>query len=109
MDKQSASATMVTAAKKPKDPQDPNADPVQILAELPIDKDRMGLFYARWAVDDVRGSTYFRIGPGLREKDNPILHEIPPEGKILAIVPIDISHAEAAIIPDPRVACEAEP
>jgi hypothetical protein len=101
------SATMMPA-KEHKDSPDSTGEPDQVLAELPIEKDAMGLFYAKWAVDDVRGSTYFRIGPGLREKDDPILHQTPPEGSIIAVIPIDITHAEAAIIPDPRVVCEIE-
>jgi hypothetical protein len=102
-------ATMLTSAQKKPNPQNPDDDdPNQKLVDLPIDKDQMGLFYARWSVDGVKGSTYFRIGPGLREKTDPILHQKPPDGKIIAIVPIDISHAVAAFIPDPRLECELE-
>jgi hypothetical protein len=102
-------ATMLTLAQKKPNPQNPDDDdPNQKLVDLPIDKDQMGLFYARWSVDGVKGSTYFRIGPGLREKTDPILHQKPPDGKIIAIVPIDINHAIAAFIPDPRLECELE-
>jgi hypothetical protein len=102
-------ATMLPPAQKKVNPQNPDDDdPNQTLVFLPIDKDQMGLFYAKWSVDGVKGSTYFRIGPGLREKTDPILHQKPPEGKIIAIVPIDINHAIAAFIPDPRLECELE-
>ena len=65
------------------------------------------MFYAKWRVDQVQGSTFFRVGPGLKDKSK-MPREQPPEGKIVAVVPIDINHVEAAYIPDPRTVCELE-
>ena len=98
-----STTTMLPAADRPKD----SGPPDQILAELPIADDQMGLFYAKWNVDEVKGSTYFRVGPGLKEK-SPLQKKKPPEGKVLGIVPIDINHIEAAFIPDPHIVCERE-
>ena len=97
------STTMVTAAQRPADKQEED----QILVDLPIEQGQMGLFYAKWKVDTVRGSTFFRVGPGLEDKSK-MPKKQPPEGKIVAVVPIDIHHAVAAYIPDPRVVCELE-
>jgi hypothetical protein len=97
-------STMVTHDHKRKDPQNPDDD-TQILAVLPVDRDTAGLFYAKWTVDDVKGSTYCQIGPGLAHP-SPLMHQRPPEGKIFAIVPIDLTHSEAAFIADPRIECE---
>jgi hypothetical protein len=94
--------TMVLPDQKP-DAQ--KGEPNQILIVLPIEQDQVGLYYAKWAVDEVKGSTFFRIGPGLDKKSDR-LKEKPPSGKIAAIIPLDLKHAEAAMITDPRVACE---
>ena len=99
------SAWMVPADKKKKDPDNPNADPVQTLADLPIDKDQVGVFYAKWTVDEVHGATFCRIGPGLRNKSD-YVHKAPPEGQIWVPLPIDLNHAEPAFIPDPQIACK---
>ncbi|HSU65311.1 MAG TPA: hypothetical protein VLJ39_00440 [Tepidisphaeraceae bacterium] len=97
-------ATMVTADHKRRDPQNPDDD-TQQLAVLPIDRDQVGLYYAKWSVDDVKGSTFCRIGPGL-DKKSPLMRQKPPEGKIFVALPIDLKHAEAAFVPDPRIECE---
>jgi hypothetical protein len=99
-------ATMVPANQKIRDPNNLEPEDNQILAMLPIEKDQYGLFYAKWSVDGVKGSTYMQVGPGLRDRNIPIMHQKPPEGKILAIVPFDLKHSEAMFIPDPRKACE---
>lgn len=97
-------STIVPADRRRRDPQNADDD-TQILVTLPIDREQVGLYYARWMVDDVLGSTFCRIGPGL-EKNSPLARQSPPEGKIYAVVPIDVKRAEAAFILDPRIQCE---
>lgn len=100
------SATMVTANHKRPDPQNPEDD-TQTMAVLPIDRDTAGLFYAKWTVDDIHGSTFCRIGPGLDHR-SPLMGQRPPDGHIFAIVPITLTHSEGMFIPDPRISCEFE-
>jgi hypothetical protein len=85
---------------------DPDPDPTQILAELPIDKDQVGLFYAKWTVDDVQGATFCRIGTGL-EKKSDYVHKAAPEGKIWVVLPVDLTHSIPAFVPNPEVACRS--
>jgi len=94
--------TMVPPGQKAKD-----ADPDQILIELPIEPGFVGLYYAKWRVNEVHGGTFFRLGPGLREH-SPMEKQRPPVGRIYAAVPLDEKTAEPAFVPDPRVACEAD-
>lgn len=99
------SAWMVPAKQKKQDPDNPDTDAAQTLAVLPIDKDQVGIYYAKWTVDDVHGNTFCRIGPGLKNKAD-YVHEAAPEGKVWVALPIDRNHAEPAYIPDPAVACK---
>lgn len=101
------SAWMLPPGKIKHDPNDdPDPDPTQILAELPIDKDQVGLFYAKWTVDDISGTTFWRIGTGL-EKKSDYVHKAPPEGKIWVVLPIDLSHSIPAFVPNPEIACRS--
>jgi hypothetical protein len=96
---------MLPANKKKRDPDNPDTDGAQTLAVLPIDKDQVGIYYAKWTVDGVHGTTFCRIGPGLKNKAD-YLHKEPPEGHIWVALPLDRDHAEPAVIPDPEVACK---
>lgn len=101
------SAWMLPPGKKKQDPtDDPDPDPTQILAELPIDKDQVGLFYAKWTVDDIPGATFCRIGTGLQNKAD-YVHKAPPEGKIWVVLPIDLNHSIPAFVPNPEIACKS--
>jgi hypothetical protein len=98
------SSWMVPAKQKKQDPDNPDTDAAQTLAVLPIGKDQVGVYYAKWMVDDVHGTTFCRIGPGLKNKAD-YAHKPPPEGKVWVALPIDRNHAEPAYIPDPAIAC----
>lgn len=101
------SSWMLPPGKKKQDPDaEPDPDQMQTLAELPIDKDQVGLFYAKWTVDDIHGATFCRIGTGL-EKKSDYVHKLPPEGKIWVVLPIDTNHSEPAFVPDPEIACRS--
>lgn len=101
------SSWMLPPGKKKQDPDaEPDPDETQILAELPIDKDQVGLFYAKWTVDDIHGSTFCRIGTGL-EKKSDYVHKPAPEGQIWVVLPIDLNHSVPAFIPNPEIACRS--
>ena len=98
-------ALMVPAREKPKD--EFNHELNQTLVVLPIEKGKVGLFYATWEVDGVTGASWVKIGPGLEDRKL-LPRGRPPKGKIVAVIPIDAQHAEADFIPDPRIACKEE-
>ena len=81
-------------------------EPDQVLVDLPIDPEKVGLFYARWRVDDVDGATFFRLGPG--PADRSAAGEKAQPGQMRAAVPVDKAHSVTELIPDPRVVCERE-
>jgi hypothetical protein len=100
------SAWMLPPGKVKQDPaDDPDPDPTEILAELPIEKDEVGLFYAKWTVDDVEGATFCRVGTGLGKKSD-YVHKAPPEGKIWVVLPIDQNHSVPDFVPNPQIACK---
>lgn len=79
----------------------------QLIADLPLKQNDVGLYYAKWRVnDDINGATLTRIGPGLvgdaakAAKDNP---PKVPRGMMAAVVPVDVHKAELMVIPDPQV------
>ena len=82
-------------------------EPDQVLVNLPIDPETVGLFYARWRMDDVDGATFFRLGPIAADK-SPAPAEIPRPGTMRANVPVDKKHSVPELIPDPRVVCEKD-
>lgn len=101
------SAWMLPPGKKKQDTDaEPDPDQTQILAELPINKDQVGLFYAKWKVDDIQGATFCRIGTGLENKSD-YVHKPPPEGQIWVVLPIDNNHSVPAFIPNPEIACRS--
>lgn len=102
------SSWMLPAAQKKAEPgEEADPDPTQTLADLPIDKGQVGLFYAKWSVDDVRGATFCRIGTGLDKKSD-YVHKPAPEGQIWVVLPIDINHSVPASIPLPEIACKSK-
>jgi hypothetical protein len=101
------SAWMLPPGKTKQDPDaEPDPDHTQTLAELPIEKDEVGLFYAKWSVDDVRGATFCRIGTGLDKKSD-YVHKPPAEGQIWVVLPVDINHSVPAFIANPELACKS--
>lgn len=96
-------ARIVPAARKPADgPPD-----TQVIARLPIKHDTIGLYYAKWRLNDtIDGATFCRLGPGLVEKPttNPA-DERPkaPAGMMWTAVPVDDKRAELQLVPDPRL------
>jgi len=80
----------------------------QVIAELPIQPNTVGLYYAKWRVNDaLDGATLCRIGPGLVGKDaKPATDRAPqkvPAGMIPEVVPLSLNKAELMVIPDPRL------
>lgn len=100
-----AVANVVMPADKPNNaPAD-----TQIIANLPIQPNTVGIYYAKFRVNDsIDGGSYCKIGPGLvgraaKEAEEHLLR--PPAGYIVADVPLTISSAKRMIIPDPRSHC----
>jgi hypothetical protein len=102
-----ASWMLPPGQKKAEPGEEADPDPTQTLADLPIDKDQVGLYYAKWSVDDARGATFCRIGTGL-EKKSDYMHKPAPEGRIWVVLPIDVNHSIPAYIPMPEVACKSK-
>lgn len=86
---------IVPADKKP---QTENPDS-QLIVDLPIKLQDVGLYYIKWTVDDVPGVTYARLGPPARNRKPPPAK--PRPGEKLEDVPVDVNTAEMAVIPDP--------
>ena len=101
VDDNASAYTMLPAGEKKEEGKE------QVLLELPIEPDFVGLFYAKWRVNEVRGGTFFRLGPGLREH-SPMEKQKPPRGMVYSPLPIDLKTAEPAFVPDPRIACEGD-
>ena len=101
VDDHAVASGVVPAGEKPA-----NSPPgTQLIAELPIKEGEVGLFYAKWRVnDDVEGATFCKLGPGLtgdaaKEAQKPM--KVPP-GMMSAVVPLGSGKAELQVIPDPR-------
>lgn len=71
----------------------------QVLAELPIRIEDVGLYYAKWTMNGVPCATYMRLGPRARDRTDP---GKAPAGYMKDDVPISVDKAELQIIPDPR-------
>jgi hypothetical protein len=86
---------VVPASQKPKlSPPDS-----QVLTDLPISIQQVGLYYAKWTIDGIACSTYIRLGPRARDRKDP--GKAPP-GHMKDDVPLNTDNAEIQIIPDPR-------
>lgn len=71
----------------------------QVLVELPITIQDVGVFFAKWTVNGVEGSTFTRIGPHAPRKEQKVPDRKP--GEIITDVPLDHNKAELRAIPDP--------
>ncbi len=104
IDAGAAAVTIVPAKQKgPDAPEDS-----QVIADLPVKTKDVGLYYAKWIVNDaVEGATFCRVGPGLvgdaarKARENP---QKPQPGMTMQIVPLSLDKAEIMTIPDPRFA-----
>jgi hypothetical protein len=65
----------------------------QVLAELPVRVQDVGLYYAHWTVDKTHGTSYLRLGP--RAQDRTVTGK-PGPGQRLEDVPLVL------VIPDPK-------
>lgn len=108
VDDRAATAEVVPAAEKPANA--PTGS--QVIASLPIKEGEVGLFYAKWRVNDgIDGATFCQLGPGLspeaaKRARKPL--KVPP-GMIMAVVPLSTNKAEFQVIPDPRVSTTDAP
>jgi hypothetical protein len=95
VDDRTQTARIVLPADKPADAPDN-----QMLAEIPVDQEKIGLYFCKWRVNGIEGSIMTRIGPAHVGKSVD-LGKL-PSGMIAADVPVDKNHGERMIIPDPR-------
>ncbi|QOV87353.1 hypothetical protein [Humisphaera borealis] len=70
----------------------------QILINLPIKIQDVGLYYAKWSIDDVACATYTFLGTRARDRTVP---GKPKPGYKVEDVPVSIDKSELQIIPDP--------
>jgi len=89
-------ARIVLPKDKPQDAPEGN----QLLAEIPVNQEKIGLYYCKWQVNGIDGVTLTRIGPGPVGK--PVDLGKVPSGMAIEDVPIDRNHGERMIIPDPQ-------
>jgi hypothetical protein len=85
----------VPASEKPKD----SPNDAQILVELPIQIQDIGLYYAKWEIDGIPCATFTPVGPRARDRTVP---GKPGPGERIMDVPITIDKAELQIIPSPE-------
>ena len=95
VDERVQSARIVLPRDKPQDAPEGN----QLLANIPVTQETIGLYYCKWQVNGIDGVTLTRIGPGHVGK--PVDLGPIPAGMIVADVPVDKSHGERMLIPDP--------
>lgn len=84
----------VPANQKPKE----SPEDSQILVELPINIQDVGLYYAKWTIDGIPCANYMRLGPRSTTRTSP--GKAPPGSKV-EDVPLNVNKAELMIIPDP--------
>ena len=84
----------------PRDKPQNAPDDSQLLAQIPVSQETVGLYYARWSVNDVNGATFCRVGPGFVGKV-PKFDRV-PDGMMAAEIPVDKNKAVIVLIPDPR-------
>ena len=70
----------------------------QILINLPIKIQDVGLYYAKWSIDDIACTTYTFLGTRARDRTVP---GKPKPGYKVEDVPVSIDKSELQIIPDP--------
>jgi hypothetical protein len=85
---------VLPADKPPNSPEDS-----QLLTDLPVTFEQVGLYYVNWQINGIDCGTMTRIGPNVTGKQ-PTMK--PPSGSIVADVPVNVNKAERMIVPDPR-------
>ena len=85
----------------PKDKPQDSPEGNQLLAEIPVNQEKIGLYYCKWQVNGVDGATLTRVGPGHVGK--PVNMGKIPDGMIVADVPVDKNHGSRMLVPDPRI------
>jgi hypothetical protein len=71
----------------------------QILVDLPIQIQDVGLYYAKWTLNEIPCTTYMFLGT--RARDRTIPGKAPPGHKV-EDVPVSVDKSELQIIPDPQ-------
>lgn len=95
IDDRAKTTNIVLPANKPvQSPEDS-----QLLTDLPITFEQVGLYYVNWQINGIDGGTMTRIGPNVLGKQQT---PKPPAGSIVADVPVDGSKAVRVVVPDPR-------
>jgi hypothetical protein len=84
----------------PKDKPADSPPDSQLLANLPITQKDVGVFFVKWTVEGVEGSTFTRLGPRARG-DQPAVKA--KANEMVTDVPIDLNKAERIAIPNPYV------
>ena len=97
IDNRQQTTKIVMPKDKPSDAPEGN----QLLADIPVTQETLGLYYAKWQVNGVDGTTLTRIGPGPVGK--PVTLGPTPAGMIVAEVPLDKSHGARMFVPDPSI------
>lgn len=96
IDNRQQTTRIVLPKDKPADAPEGN----QLLADIPVTQDKVGLYYCKWQVNGIDGATLTRIGPGHAGKP-PALGPT-PAGMIATDVPLDKNHGTVMFVPDPR-------
>ena len=100
IDDEAREAAIVPAAEKAADSIYPDT---QMLADLPVKVDELGLYFAKWRVNNkTDGATFTRLGPPTVTKQVTTLPSKLPVGMMITVVPLDANNAERQLIPDPR-------
>lgn len=93
-------AKILPASEKRPDPIYPDT---QMLAELPLKEDDLGLYFVKWRVNNkTDGATFTLLGPTRVTRQVTTLPTKLPVGWMLTVVPLDRNNAERQLIPDPR-------
>ena len=94
-DRAKTTEIVLPANKPPNSPADS-----QLLTDLPITFEQVGLYYVNWQINGIDAGTMTRIGPNvLGKQETPK----PPPGSIIADVPVDNGKAVRVAVPDPRI------
>lgn len=100
IDEGPSEAVIVPPGEKPASAPFPDS---QLLVELPIKVDEIGLYYVKWRINEkTDGGTFTRLGPSTVTKQVTTLPSGVPAGMMLTLVPLDKNNAERQLIPDPR-------
>lgn len=95
IDDRSKTTKIVMPADKPQN----SPEDSQVITELPITFEQVGLYYAKWSANGLECATMTRLGPNVTSKESP---GKPPPGFIVADVPESVNKAVRVFVPDPR-------